>query len=206
MRGRQELLDDDVATLDAIEAPPRRARRAGSTATSACASPTSRRCCSTSRSAATTSSTSGCGSATSASCSTASGCAATSRRRWSASCRARWSAGSRRSSTGWSARTSRCGRRSCGSSASGRPRTPSGSPARVDDRFVYDRQKRLEALWHEAQRAVETYDPAAEAQRLAERVRETRGERGGAAGLGSRPRRDGGRSSRAPPPPTSPAS
>jgi small GTP-binding protein len=43
----------------------------------------------------------------------------------------------------------------------------------VDDRFVYDRQKRLAALWHEAQRAVETYDPAAEAQRLAERVRES---------------------------------
>ena len=43
----------------------------------------------------------------------------------------------------------------------------------VDDRFVYDRQKRLEALWHEAQRAVETYDPAAEAQRLAEKVRES---------------------------------
>jgi small GTP-binding protein len=43
----------------------------------------------------------------------------------------------------------------------------------VDDRFVYDRQKRIEALWHEAQRAVETYDSAAEAQRLAEKVRES---------------------------------
>jgi small GTP-binding protein len=43
----------------------------------------------------------------------------------------------------------------------------------VDDRFVYDRRKRLEALWRDAQRAVETYDPAAEARRLAEKVRET---------------------------------
>jgi small GTP-binding protein len=42
----------------------------------------------------------------------------------------------------------------------------------VDDRFVYDRQARLEGLWHEAQRAVSAYDAAAEAQRLAEKVRE----------------------------------
>jgi small GTP-binding protein len=42
----------------------------------------------------------------------------------------------------------------------------------VEDRFVYDRQQRLEALWHEAQRAVSTYDAAAEAKRLAEKVRE----------------------------------
>lgn len=43
----------------------------------------------------------------------------------------------------------------------------------VDDRFVYDRKKRLDALWREAQRAVDTYDAAAEARRLAEKVRET---------------------------------
>jgi GTP-binding protein EngB required for normal cell division len=43
----------------------------------------------------------------------------------------------------------------------------------VDDRFAYDRQRRIESLWQDAQRAVETYDPAAEARRLAEQVRET---------------------------------
>ena len=43
----------------------------------------------------------------------------------------------------------------------------------VDERFVYDRQARLDALWREAQRAVDSYDAAAEARRLAEKVRES---------------------------------
>jgi small GTP-binding protein len=43
----------------------------------------------------------------------------------------------------------------------------------VDDRFAYDRQARLVALWQGAQSAVETYDPASEAKRLAEKVRES---------------------------------
>ncbi len=42
----------------------------------------------------------------------------------------------------------------------------------VDDRFSYDRQERLVAVGREAQRAIEGYDGAAEARRLAEGVRE----------------------------------
>ena len=44
--------------------------------------------------------------------------------------------------------------------------------AAVDDRFSYDRQERLAAVGEAAQRAVLGYDGAAEARRLAERVRE----------------------------------
>jgi hypothetical protein len=43
---------------------------------------------------------------------------------------------------------------------------------RVDDRFEYDRQRLLDAVWGEAQRAIEGYDAAAEAQRLAGSVRD----------------------------------
>jgi small GTP-binding protein len=44
---------------------------------------------------------------------------------------------------------------------------------RVDDRFSYDRRERLLAVGQEAQRAVETYDGAAEGRRLAASVRES---------------------------------
>ena len=44
--------------------------------------------------------------------------------------------------------------------------------AGLDDRFTYDRQERLGAVGEQAQRAVEGYDAAGEARRLAERVRE----------------------------------
>jgi hypothetical protein len=43
---------------------------------------------------------------------------------------------------------------------------------RVDDRFEYDRQRLLQAVRGEAQRAVEGYDAAAEAKRLAGSVRD----------------------------------
>jgi small GTP-binding protein len=42
----------------------------------------------------------------------------------------------------------------------------------LDDRFQYDREARLSAVGREAQRAVEGYDAAAEARRLAQGVRE----------------------------------
>jgi hypothetical protein len=42
----------------------------------------------------------------------------------------------------------------------------------VDDRFEYDRRRVLDAVWGEAQRAIEGYDAAAEAQRLAGSVRD----------------------------------
>jgi small GTP-binding protein len=44
---------------------------------------------------------------------------------------------------------------------------------RVDDRFEYDRQRLLEAVRHEAQRAVDGYDAPAEARRLAHSVRDS---------------------------------
>jgi small GTP-binding protein len=44
---------------------------------------------------------------------------------------------------------------------------------RVDDRFEYDRQRLLEAVRHEAQRAVDGYDAPAEAKRLAHSVRDS---------------------------------
>jgi small GTP-binding protein len=48
-----------------------------------------------------------------------------------------------------------------------------GMVGRVDDRFEYDRQRLLEAVRAEAQRAVDAYDAPAEARRLAENVRES---------------------------------
>ncbi len=44
---------------------------------------------------------------------------------------------------------------------------------RVDDRFEYDRQRLLEAVRNEAQRAVDGYDAPAEAKRLAQSVRDS---------------------------------
>jgi len=44
---------------------------------------------------------------------------------------------------------------------------------RVDDRFEYDRQRLLEAVRAEAQRAVDGYDAPAEAKRLAQSVRDS---------------------------------
>jgi small GTP-binding protein len=44
---------------------------------------------------------------------------------------------------------------------------------RVDDRFEYDRQRLLEAVRSEAQRAVDGYDAPAEARRLAQSVRDS---------------------------------
>ena len=44
---------------------------------------------------------------------------------------------------------------------------------RVDDRFDYDRQRLLEAVRSEAQRAVDGYDAPAEAKRLAQSVRDS---------------------------------
>ncbi len=44
---------------------------------------------------------------------------------------------------------------------------------RVDDRFEYDRQRLLEAVRSEAQRAVDGYDAPAEAKRLAQSVRDS---------------------------------
>ncbi len=48
-----------------------------------------------------------------------------------------------------------------------------GMVGRVDDRFEYDRQRLLEAVRSEAQRAVDAYDAPAEARRLAESVRDS---------------------------------
>jgi small GTP-binding protein len=48
-----------------------------------------------------------------------------------------------------------------------------GMVGRVDDRFDYDRQRVLEAVRHEAQRAVDGYDAPAEARRLAQSVRDS---------------------------------
>lgn len=48
-----------------------------------------------------------------------------------------------------------------------------GMVGRVDDRFDYDRQRLLEAVRHEAQRAVDGYDAPAEARRLAQSVRDS---------------------------------
>jgi small GTP-binding protein len=48
-----------------------------------------------------------------------------------------------------------------------------GMVGRVDDRFEYDRQRLLEAVRTEAQRAVDDYDAPAEARRLAESVRDS---------------------------------
>jgi small GTP-binding protein len=48
-----------------------------------------------------------------------------------------------------------------------------GMVGRVDDRFEYDRQRLLEAVRNEAQRAVDDYDAPAEARRLAEDVRDS---------------------------------
>ena len=48
-----------------------------------------------------------------------------------------------------------------------------GMVGRVDDRFDYDRQRLLEAVRSEAQRAVDGYDAPAEARRLAENVRDS---------------------------------
>ncbi|MCG6924426.1 MAG: dynamin family protein [Acidobacteria bacterium] len=48
-----------------------------------------------------------------------------------------------------------------------------GMVGRVDDRFEYDRQRLLEAVRAEAQRAVDAYDAPAEARRLAENVRDS---------------------------------
>jgi len=42
----------------------------------------------------------------------------------------------------------------------------------IDDRFEYDRQRLLDAVWGEAERAVLDYDAAAEAKRLAGQVRD----------------------------------
>jgi small GTP-binding protein len=59
----------------------------------------------------------------------------------------------------------------------------------VDDRFEYDRRRLLDAVWGEAQRAVEGYDAAAEAQRLAASVRDAVAQTAllqvGAVGLGT---------------------
>jgi small GTP-binding protein len=59
----------------------------------------------------------------------------------------------------------------------------------VDDRFEYDRQRLLAAVWGEAQRAVEGYDAEAEAQRLAASVRDAVAQTAllqvGAVGLGT---------------------
>jgi small GTP-binding protein len=44
---------------------------------------------------------------------------------------------------------------------------------RIDDRFQYDRQRLLEAVRSEAQRAVDGYDAPAEARRLAQSVRDS---------------------------------
>jgi GTP-binding protein EngB required for normal cell division len=44
---------------------------------------------------------------------------------------------------------------------------------RVDDRFEYDRQRLLEAVRSEAQRAIDGYDAPAEARRLAQNVRDS---------------------------------
>jgi small GTP-binding protein len=48
-----------------------------------------------------------------------------------------------------------------------------GMVGRVDERFDYDRQRLLEAVRGEAQRAVDDYDAPAEARRLAENVRDS---------------------------------
>ncbi len=59
----------------------------------------------------------------------------------------------------------------------------------VDDRFEYDRRRLLDAVWGEAQRAIEGYDAAAEAQRLAGSVRDAVAQTAllqvGAVGLGT---------------------
>ena len=59
----------------------------------------------------------------------------------------------------------------------------------VDDRFEYGRQRLLDAVWGEAQHAVEGYDAAAEAQRLAGSVRDAVAQTAllqvGAVGLGT---------------------
>ena len=59
----------------------------------------------------------------------------------------------------------------------------------VDDRFEYDRQRLLDAVWGEAQHAIEGYDAAAEAQRLAGSVRDAVAQTAllqvGAVGLGT---------------------
>jgi small GTP-binding protein len=59
----------------------------------------------------------------------------------------------------------------------------------VDDRFEYDRERLLDAVWGEAQHAIEGYDAAAEAQRLAGSVRDAVAQTAllqvGAVGLGT---------------------
>jgi hypothetical protein len=59
----------------------------------------------------------------------------------------------------------------------------------IDDRFEYDRQRLLEAVGGEAQRVIEGYDAAAEAKRLAEKVRDAVAQTAllqvGAVGLGT---------------------
>jgi hypothetical protein len=48
-----------------------------------------------------------------------------------------------------------------------------GMVGRVDDRFDYDRKRLLEAVRHEAQRAIDGYDAPKEAKRLAQSVRDS---------------------------------
>ncbi len=59
----------------------------------------------------------------------------------------------------------------------------------LDDRFEYDRQRLLDAVWGEAQHAIEGYDAASEAQRLAGSVRDAVAQTAllqvGAVGLGT---------------------
>ena len=59
----------------------------------------------------------------------------------------------------------------------------------IDDRFEYDRQRLLDAVWGEAQHAIEGYDAAAEAKRLAGSVRDAVAQTAllqvGAVGLGT---------------------
>jgi hypothetical protein len=59
----------------------------------------------------------------------------------------------------------------------------------IDDRFEYDRRRLLEAVGGEAQRVIEGYDAAAEAKRLAEKVRDAVAQTAllqvGAVGLGT---------------------
>jgi small GTP-binding protein len=60
---------------------------------------------------------------------------------------------------------------------------------RIDDPFEYDRKRLLDAVWGEAQRAIEGYDAAAEARRLAGSVRDAVAQTAllqvGAVGLGT---------------------
>jgi small GTP-binding protein len=60
---------------------------------------------------------------------------------------------------------------------------------RIDDRFEYDRKRLLDAVWGEAQRAIEGYDAASEARRLAGQVRDAVAQTAllqvGAVGLGT---------------------